>query len=221
MSKKFTSFALAICIVFSLCCTAFATTIPTTAEPEVTVVNLSKSIAPQTLQEIVDSTGAQLVTDDGTIIPIDSVVTIEDCSVAEFSSLKNVSPEQDAYKVTVSTTASDDKVVSDSGDKNGAEFNVSATLQLIWVDGPGLDNVIKKVSGTLTILKGKVKDATYVEWGNGWQSALNWTTKRIGDKSSFTYYPNQTVACPASLYSVFVEGASVALTLKAYSSVFQ
>jgi len=94
------------------------------------------------LLEIEKSVGAEIVMADGTSVPIESMVTIEDVSTSNHSA--RFLDSSDGYKVTVQATASDDKIDSDSGPQNNSKFNVSATLQLIWTDGAGLDNVIKK-----------------------------------------------------------------------------
>ncbi|BAK99161.1 hypothetical protein OBV_19630 [Oscillibacter valericigenes Sjm18-20] len=213
MTKKLTSLALALVMCLSLYIPAFALDNSPDSNPEVRVVNHSDSITAQELQEIVSSTSAYLTLKDGTAVPVDSVVTVEDIAAPD------VSPNQNSYKVTLSATASSDKIVSDSAEKNGS-VTASATLELIWVDGPELDNVIKKVSGTLNVVKGTVSEAT-VRYGIGWVSALQWTSKDVTGKTSFSYSPNLTVQCPKADYSIVFEEAMVAMSLSVSSSVFQ
>lgn len=222
MTKKLTSLALALVMCLSLYIPAFALDNSPDSNPEVRVVNHSDSITAQELQEIVSSTSAYLTLKDGTAVPVDSVVTVEDIAAPDVSpnqNAYNVSANQNSYKVTLSATASSDKIVSDSAEKNGS-VTASATLELIWVDGPELDNVIKKVSGTLNVVKGTVSEAT-VRYGIGWVSALQWTSKDVTGKTSFSYSPNLTVQCPKADYSIVFEEAMVAMSLSVSSSVFQ
>ena len=114
----------------------------------------------------------------------------------------------------------DEKIVADSGEKNGGTYNVAATLQMIWIDGPGLDNVIKEVSGTSRVLKGTMASAE-VQWGNGWKSAVTWTSKNVINRSSFLYRPNETVPCPKAQYAIMMNGAMSDLVLTVSSSVLQ
>lgn len=193
-------FAFAIMICLSLNGPALALNDYIVPDSDVTIINLSKSITPQKLQKIEDLTAENLF----------------DSNYSRISSM-----DENSYKVTVSTSASEDKIVSDSGYTNGTGYHVSATLQLIWTDVFGLDNVIKKVSGTLTVLEGTVSDDSYVEWGNGWASIFTWTSKKVGDASSFAYYPNETVECPAAGYTIYIKGASVNHCLSVSSSIFQ
>ena len=188
------------------------------SDSNVAVVNLSDNITSQQLQEITSATSACIKQKDGTTIPVDSVVTVEDVSMP--ASLADTGSTSSDYKVILSATASDEKIVADSGEKNGGTYNVAATLQMIWIDGPGLDNVIKEVSGTSRVLKGTMASAE-VQWGNGWKSAVTWTSKNVINRSSFLYRPNETVPCPKAQYAIMMNGAMSDLVLTVSSSVLQ
>ena len=187
-------------------------------DSNVTIVNLSDNITSQQIQEIASATSACIKQKDGTTIPVNSVVTVEDVSMPV--GLADTDSIPSAYKVTLSATASNEKEVYDNGDKKGADFDVSATLGMIWIDGPGLDNVIKEVSGVRVVKKGTI-DSAKVQWGDGWKSALTWTSKNVINRSTFLYRPNETVSCPKASYSIIPKGALVSLDLTVSSSVFQ
>jgi len=151
-------------------CTALAYDAPVeNPVQETTIVNLSHEISAQELHEIEQSVGAYVTMSDGKTAPVASVVTTEDVPLNECSAY--ALSDENSYKVTVQTTASNDKIVSDSGEHNYSGLHVSATLELIWTGGSGLNNVIKKVSGARTITAGSVNWTT-VQWGDGWKTAL-------------------------------------------------
>lgn len=232
--KKVVSLIASVMVCFALSTSALAVD-NGVFTAEVTVVNLSNEITDEMLQEIVNSTSACLISEDGTTIPIDSVVTVEDVtSTEEFEFvnsdiIRDASVPCKAYKVAVSAKASD-KTVVDSGSKNGSGYNGSATLELVWVDGPGLNNVIKKVSGSVTCYNNTTVEDAYVAWGNGWQSQAGWpevdlTSKFAnatnGKKVEYEEWPDETVPCPKAISSTLFKGASSYLSLSASSSVFQ
>lgn len=220
MMKKITALLLIVMMLLFTMVPAFA--FDTADVPEVTIVNHSKKITPQELYEVKNSVGAKAVFNDGIIIPLDSVVTIEDFEEdVSYRSYNAEETPQKSYKVTVQTELSsdNDKIVSDSGDKNGKEYNVSATLQLVWTDGPGFDNYIKKVSGTLTVLKGTVTEAK-VSWGDQMSPSL-YAEKDVLGKSSFSYNPNFKTANPGSDFDISIRNCLVSLNLHANASIFQ
>lgn len=220
--KKLLSTAVAIAMVTCMGTTAFAMDKALgEIESNIEVVNLSDNINIQTIQEIIRSVESSLIYDDGTVVPVDAVVTIED-----ISTMNHRSSEVQSYKVTLDTSISEQietpnsrKIDSDSDDKNG-NVVASATLQLIWTDGPGLNNVIDKVSGTLTVKKGRVSDGE-VRYGDGWRSTILWTKKDVGSASSFSYRPGITVADPSAVYYVDFEDATFGLSLRVSANVLQ
>ncbi len=218
MTKKITALLIAFSTLCSMSVTAFAADMPVTkTSADVTLINLSDKISDNELSEIKDTAHAYVTLHDGTIIPIDSVVTVED--VVEDGISPYSLSDQKSYKVTVQAAASSDKIVSDSDYINGKDFNASATLQLIWTDGPGLDNYIKQVSGTLNVVKGTVTDGT-VSWGDGW-SGYGWDERDVGAKSSFSYSPNKKASCPQAMYSVLIDESFTNLYIHVSSSVIQ
>ena len=221
MIRKVVSLALILAILSSINLSAYAVAQPSqTNDATVTVVNLSDSITTHEIDEIVSSTHACIKQKDGTVIPIESVVTIED--ISEPSYYSNNTPDQKSYKVTVNATASDgvDKIVSNSGNKNNENVNATATLTLVWTDGPGLENVIKEVSGTIRVDKGRIT-SSYVDWGNGWETAVNWHREQLRDVPRFVFYPTMKVPCPKDMYTIIFANDFLSLTVIVSSSVFQ
>ena len=142
--NKITSFMLAVCAVTSLMSvSASATTIPTKSNQDMKIINLSDSINENELNEIKNSVGAYLIYDGNMIELSDSILTIEDIATSEYRSANS-----NSYKLTLNADINEQeeknsrKIVSDSGDKNSSNVNASATLQLIWTDNPGINNVI-------------------------------------------------------------------------------
>lgn len=189
-------------------------------QANIEIVNLSSNIGEEEIQKITDSVSANLVYEDGSEVPVNTVVTIEDISTLN-SKMRTMSNDADSnsYQVTVSASA-DQKITSDSADKNTSKVVASATLQLIWTDNTGLNNVIDKVSGTRTVTKGTVSSAT-LKYGDGYRSSILWTTKDVTNMKSFSYSPNKTAADPSASYSILFKESSVALSLSVSSSIFQ
>lgn len=192
--KRFMSLLLAMAMLFALSAPALALdtsaldTSVVAPQSDMVVVNLSGSITSQEVQKIVDSTIVGLKKDDGTIVPVESVLTIEDVPV--FTYANRIAQNENAYRVTVSATIEgDEKFVSKSDDNNSDYVTASALLQMIWIDGPGLQNAIKEVSGSLRVEKGTVTSAT-VRWGEGTQAASNWERRDVIGRSSFSYTAN-------------------------------
>ena len=207
--KKMLSMALVVGMITSMSTNAFAAQATVEeVESNIEVIALSADISEETLDEITNSVEAGLVYDDGTTVPIDAVVTVEKMPSTSRSAANS-------YSVTLSS-----KIVSDSADQNSSKTNASATLQLVWTDGPGLQNSIDEVSGTLDIVKGKLTSG-HVRYGDGWRSAILWTDKNVGSASSFTYRPNMVVADPTADYSIGFEGEVFTMYLYVSANVFQ
>lgn len=220
MAKKMMSFVLAMAICLSLNTTVLAMDDPSTdLSPNVTVVNLSDNITNQELQKIVDSTGAYIKQNDGTLVPISSTVTVEDMPVSNYS--RNATSAENAYKVTINATLSEnDKNVTDSSDKNSSAARATATLTIVWTDNFGPNNAFKEVSGTLRVDKGTVETAV-VRYGDLLSAGINWVKKDVKGKNKFTYYPNWIGPCPIADYSISFAGDGVDLYVVVRSSILQ
>ncbi len=177
-------------------------------EAKVEVIALSEDISEATINEISNSVYAAVVYRDGTNVPIDSVVTIERLPTT-------VQLSTNSYAVTLSGKVDDDKA-----NKSTSHTNATATLKLIWTDGPQLNNSIDEVSGTLNVVKGKVLSGK-VRYGDGWRSAMLWTKKDVGASSSFSFFPQVKASDPSADYSITFEDENVVMYLKVSASVFQ
>lgn len=207
--KKKLSTVLAVGMIASMSTSAFAAQ-PSkeVAEPNVEVIALSADIDASVLDKVENSVGACLVYKDGTTVPIDAVVTVEKMPTTAKSATTT-------YAVTVRS-----KLDTDTDDLNTSHTNASATLRLLWTDGPDIQNVIDEVSGTLHVEKGKVLSGT-VLYGNRMVSSMLWTKKEVGSAPSFTFKPNMTVMSPAASYSVGFEDEIFGLSLSVASTIFQ
>lgn len=112
------------------------------------------------------------------------------------------------------------KIDSDSGDKNTSKTTASATLQLIWTDGPNYNNTIDNVSGTLTVNRGTVKSGI-VRYGNGWRTPITWEKENVGSNSSFSFNPKLTVPDPSADYSIIFNNETYSLNLRVSANIFQ
>lgn len=226
MKKKITALLLTIAMFVSMMVPAYALDTADTTDisddPKVTLVNLSTKITTQELDKIMDSVGAKMVMKDGTVIPIDCVVTVEDVT-EEISPVSQYSASSEkSYRVTVQADATD-KTSDDKGKQSGSDYDISATLKMTWTDGSGTNNILKDVSGTLTVVKGTVSSGQ-LRWGDGMTSALIWAKRDVGAKSSFSYSPNFPAVKPSADYSVQMktsESFSNPLYLYVSSSIFQ
>lgn len=193
-------------------------------EDRIKVINLAENITDDCIDEITDSINAGLMYQDGTIVPVDTVITIEDISDSKARGISNTN--ENSYKVTVEASVSENdnmptsrKIVSDSGDKNGS-VEASATLQMIWTDVLGPNNILDQVSGTLTVKKGTVT-LGIVKYGEGYRSAIAWKSRDVGAASSFEFNPNETYLDPAACYEIEFQEDFFSLYLTVHSSIFQ
>lgn len=221
--KKFTSAVLAFAMLLSATlCSTSASALDTSAavpQPNVTVVNLSENATAQKVQEIVDSTMVGFKRDDGSIIPVESVITIDDVSVPTYAG--RMTQDENVYQVTVSAIVDgEQKRVSDSDKKNNDNVVASATLKMVWIDGPGLQNAIRDISGTLSVTKGTVTSAV-VRWGEGTQSALQWESRDVTGKAAFGYLVEYQAISPKADYTIDFKGESWPLYMCVASSIFQ
>ncbi len=216
MFKKTIALLLAITVFASMGISAFAfSTDDVTNTANVTVVNCSQSITAQQITEIKEAVDSYVILNDGTKVPAESVVTIEDVSTDEYSCY-SLSPNN-TYKVSVQARASTDKIVSDNDYKNKGETNASITLEMVWTDVTGPNNVLKEVSGTLSVIKGTVVSGE-VKWGDSIMGG-NWAKRDVGSSSSFSYTPDFSTYCPSASYTVQFTDCN--LYAKVSASIFQ
>lgn len=229
-TKKILSVILACITIFGTSVTAFAADESVVTNENIEIVNLSQNIDASDIEEIKDSVVSNIVYEDGTEVPMSTVVTIEDASVS--SNARSYSfNDNDSYKVTVTATAdttqdtssassNSRKIDSDSADKNSEGVVASVSLQLIWTDLSGTSNRLDKVSGTFTLKEGTVKKAT-LSYGDGYRSSILWTTKNVTNKTSFSYSPRISAVDPSASYSATFKDASFTLYVGVSASVFQ
>lgn len=214
--KRIVSLLMVVCLVMAIC--APTTTAKTDSNSSVTVLNCSDKISARQIAEIKESVGAYLTLNDGSEVSIPSVVKIEDVQTDGVSAY-SLSPEN-SYMVSLEVDLPEFKSVGDSGSQNFSGIQVSATLSMVWKDGPGLENVIYSVEGTKKVVKGK-ESWSKVRWGNGWQSTILWTEKNVTGQGYFYYLPGDVVPCPKAEYSILMDGAPWTLVLTVSSSVLQ
>lgn len=229
-TKKVLSVILACITIFGTSVTAFAADESTNSNENIEVVNLSQNIDAREIEEIKESVVSNIICEDGTEIPMTTVVTIEDASVSSNARAYSANANN-SYKITVSATAdttqdttsagnNSRKIDSDSADRNSKGVVASITLQLTWTDLSGVNNRLDKVSGSLTKTKGTVTKAS-LRYGDGYRSAILWTSKNVIGKTSFSYSPKMTAIDPSADYAVNFAESSVQLYVSVSASVFQ
>lgn len=228
-TKKVLSVILACITIFGTSVTAFAADESTNSNENIEVVNLSQNIYASEIEEIKDSVVSNIICEDGTEIPMTTVVTIEDSSVS--SNARSYSSNNNSYKVTITATAdttqdttsagnNSRKIDSDSADKNSEGVVASITLQLMWTDLKGTDNRFDEVSGKLTVKKGTLQKAT-LRYGSGFVSSALWKKIDVTKLKSFSYKPGITIDDPTASYSASFKDAIVTLYVRVSASVFQ
>lgn len=213
------SFILAMAMCLSLSTTALALEKPyVDSAPSVEVVNLSENITDQELQEIVSSTCAYTIQDDGTTVPIDSVITIKDISLDHCA--ERMFSNQKAYEVTLSATVSNEKNVYDDGEKNTSNVQATAELRMTWIDNFGPSNAIKSVYGSRTVTKGTVTSAV-VGWKE-FSTPREMVKKDVTHYSAF-HYDCENFVCikPTAFYEIHFAGEAWPIYLQVTSSVLQ
>lgn len=193
------------------------------------IINLSSKISEEQLQEIKSSVCSKLVYEDGLNIPVKSTVKIEDMSLSNNTSVffRN---NLNSYKLSVSTVVDEkellntssetSKTVSDSSERNTSDVAATIELDLVWIDGPGLNNKIYSVHGKRTVTRGTVSSAT-LKYGNGYDSAFIWTSVDVKNNSDYTCTPNIYASKPAALYDVTFRESRVSLYVDVAASIFQ
>ncbi len=204
--KKIMSLALACSMVLSMGATAFA---EDQESSNLEIITLTNNISQQTINEITSDLGASIVYDDGSVVDIPAIVTIEEI----FATTRNLS-DLNRYAVTLSA-----KWDTDCADKNTNNTSASATLKLRWFDGPGLENVLEYVETTLDLTKGEVEKGT-LEYGNGWLNVSHWKSEDVGSSSKVQVYPNLTLQDPSARYILRFKNDTASLLLKVSASIF-
>lgn len=228
-TKKVLSVILACITIFGTSVTAFAADKSVDTNENIEIVNLSQNIDKSEIEEIKDSVVSNIVYEDGTEVPMATVVTIEDAAVS--SNARSYSSSNNSYKVTVTGTAdttqdtssasnNSRKIVSDSADRNNKKVVASISLQMIWTDVPGdVNNILNKVSVSRTVTSGTVSKATVSYWDQ-WDPA-NEVSKNITKKTSYSCSPNMCAIDPSASYGVHFEESIVQLYVSVSASIFQ
>lgn len=228
-TKKLLSIILACITLFGTSVTAFAADESTNSNENIEVVNLSQNIDASEIEEIKDSVVSNIVYEDGTEVPMATVVTIEDAAVS--SNARSYSSSNNSYKVTVTGTAdttqdtssasnNSRKIVSDSADRNNKDVVASISLQMIWTDVPDdANNILNEVSVSRTVTSGTVSKATVSYW-DPW-ALENKVSKNITKKTSYSCSPNIYAIDPSASYGVKFEENVVQLYVSVSASVFQ
>ncbi|MDR2953460.1 MAG: hypothetical protein LBV43_00060 [Prevotella sp.] len=212
--KKLISAILAMAMVATMGASAFAEdAVPSS---EVTIETLTENISQEIVTDIKESVSSGLRYADGTVVPVDSFVTIEEAPVMRARSQGIDDPQ--TYLVTV--RAGVKKTDSDTEDRNSGSKSASIYLQLTWTDNAGTGNVLNSLSTRLTNSGFKVTSGT-LKYGDGSRSAATWTTKNIGSTSSYSISPNLTTYDPAASYTVMLEGELFSLFTTVGANVFQ
>lgn len=213
--KKFISALLVLAMVATMSVSAFADDVAPSGN--VTLVNLSENIEESTLQEIKESAKAGITLDDGTVIPIDSVVTVKDV-VPDSRTRSSDASGENSYMVTVVAEYNDETIsrailaagfddggtISDKGGFGGLfPANYTATLNMTWTDKLGTGNVLDKITGTLKITKGSF-DYSLVTYGD-YSKSTGQKTYNPGSKASWSISPAMKAYQPYAEYNVSVE----------------
>lgn len=207
MLKRFTITALAVAMCLSLGTTSFASAPEAVQNPNVRVINQSEHISAQEIQKLSDSVSASFVKEDGTVIPVETEITIEDVAT-------NARSAGNTYRASVRANS---KVSSGSNDKNSQGVTASAYAAITWTDVPGIYNNLDYIEGNVDITKG-VMSSSKAEYGDSkhWMDKM---TYPIGKKTSFSKSVDLQVATPYLVYTVFFKDAGY-LEVKAKASVF-
>lgn len=202
MLKRFTITALAVAMCLSLGTTSFASAPEAVQNPNVRVINQSEHISAQEIQKLSDSVSASFVKEDGTVIPLDAEITIEDVAT-------NTRSAGNTYRASVRAKS---KVSSGSNDKNSQGVTASAYASLTWTDNLGILNDLTYIEGNVDITKG-VMTSSLAEYGDGNQWLYK-TKHTIGKKTSFSKSVNLQVGQPKLVYTVsFKDAGYLAVTV--------
>lgn len=189
--KNFAAIALAFAISSGLSTVGFASTTQNYSDnPNVRVVNHSTQISEQALQELVNDINVSMEYDDGSVIPVNSVITVEDIT----SNNKSKTGAQE-YQVSVRS-----KIESDADSKNNEGVSASIYLELRWIDNPFGNNVFESIEGNVDIDKGTISSSKVV-YCDMLTAAAN-KNLNLGTKTSFYKYLGYEAFQPHASYHV-------------------
>lgn len=211
MLKRILAVVMTMTICVNLGITALATSETVESEENIKVVNYSETISEQEIQEIVDDVKASLVYEDGTIVPIETTITIKD--VETITSTLRSSDSSNTYAVTANS-----KVESDADSKNNEGVSASIYLGLVWQDVLGPNNILESVSGYVNVTKGTIESST-VKYGAAGEAG-SWTTLELGKQTSFAKSVNMEAYIPHATYTVYFEGATFYLNVSVTPTIF-
>lgn len=207
MIKKFVSAILAM----ALCVGATGTALAATPEnTNVQVINRSSKISQQAINELVNDVSASLTYKDGTTVPVETTVVVED--VDSYVAKARGFNENNTYRVTAET-----KVESDSDNKNDEGVNASVNISLYWQDRLGVNNYFESVEGGISLIKGSIRSST-LHYG-GLESGYTMYTKNLGTKKSFDVNVGMYVLTPTASYHVQFDNAIFELNVSVTPSV--
>ena len=207
MFKKIVSSILVLTLCFGLPINVYAS--EDLKQNIVSVINNSENIDENMIEEILETTSAALIYDDGTVIPLETEIVIEDIGSSEITrSGGNI------YSVTSTT-----KIDIESADKDDENVLATVTLQMIWEDVLGPVNKLVNYSGEIRVTKGTMKTVK-ISYGNAYEMAdaecyeMNWSLK--------TFYGdvNKNYVAPFVSCDVKFKDAKYSLYVMVKSSVF-
>lgn len=209
--KKLISTVLAFSMCISIGNTVFASNAKSfTQNPNIKVINNSKQISDQSIEELVSDVNASLIYDNGTIVPIGFDITIDDIKASTKS--KN-SVDGNTYRVALRS-----KVEAGAGDKNNEGVTATIYLALTWTDVTGPENILESIEGNVDVTEGTIKSSSVSYANKGFANTTK--TTNLGTKTSFSKNINAIIFSPTSTYKVLFENAKWALSVKVSPSIF-
>ena len=175
-----------------------------------TIVNDSNTINDEVIAELLQDIDAVLIYEDGSIVPLETEVVIEDISTNRFSR----SNEGNTYSVRSTT-----KIDTKSADKNSEGVTASITMQLKWTDVPGIDNILESITGIISLEKGTIKE-TKVQYGNAYEMARAQSQIFYGNIYGFYKDIDLVTFAPWASCQIKFEDADYVLYVSVSSSVF-
>lgn len=177
----------------------------------VQVINRSSTISERALDELANDISASLTYEDGTSVPVETTVIVED--VDRQMAKESGFDVSNTYRVTAET-----KVESDSDNKNNEGVNASVHISLYWEDRLGPNNYFKSVEGGINLIQGTIS-SSQLRYGDATRMILD-TIKNLGTKRSFNVYVNEEVYAPHAIYYVYFEGAIFHLDVSVTPTIF-
>lgn len=207
MTRKMRLYAIFTMMMTTFMCTPiFAMT---EQKAEVKIVNNSENITDDAISELVRDVNTSFVCNDGTIIPTDTTITIND-----ISPLSIQSNNSKKYQIDVKSNI---KVEADSDNKNNEGVTASIHIKLYWDDVLGPENIFHSVEGHVDITQGTIKDSTVTYGALGVPATIN--TLNLGTKTSFKQNVNIIAQTPTANYVVYFKDAVFQLNVSVTPSV--